>query len=57
MEELRSDVEDRLANSDPERHRHLVASLKRAEARLEVGHPRVAQAIQQALQSLSSAGI
>lgn len=62
LDQLRADVEDRLAHErpadeDPERHSRLVESLQDAEDRLQAEHPRLSQAIQQALRSLSDAGL
>lgn len=62
LHQLRADVEDKLAHErpaeeDPERHSRLVESLQDAEDRLQAQHPRLSQAIQQALRSLSDAGL
>ena len=62
LHQLRAEVEDRLAHErpadeDPERHSRLVESLQDAEDRLQAEHPRLSQAIQQALRSLSDAGL
>lgn len=62
LHQLRADVEDKLAHErpadeDPERHSALVETLQDAEDRLQAEHPRLAQAIQQALRSLSDAGL
>jgi hypothetical protein len=53
---LRGVVEARLDQSGDD-DLGLVDSLGKAEVRFETGHPRLAQSIRQALQSLSSAGI
>ncbi len=62
LEQLRADVEEKLAHErpadeDPERHSRLVESLQDVEDRLQAEHPRLAQAIQQALRSLADAGL
>jgi chromosome segregation ATPase len=62
LQQLRADVEDKLAHErpadeDPERHSRLVESLQDAEDRLQAEHPRLSQAIQQALRSLADAGL
>lgn len=62
LQQLRADVEDKLAHErpadeDPERHSRLVEALQDAEDRLQAEHPRLAQAIQQALRSLADAGL
>ena len=62
LHQLRVDVEDKLAHErpadeDPERHSALVETLQDAEDRLQAEHPRLVQAIQQALHSLSDAGL
>lgn len=54
---LRSGVESRLGEVDPEEHHSLIESLERAETQFEAEHPSLAQSIRQALISLSSAGI
>ena len=61
LTQLRADVEDKLAHErpadeDPERHSQLVDSLQDAEDRFQAEHPRLTQAIQQALRSLADAG-
>lgn len=61
LHRLRADVEDKLAHErpadeDPERHSQLTDSLQDVEDRFQANHPRLAQAIQQALRSLSDAG-
>ncbi len=61
LHQLRSDVEDRLAHErpadeDPERNSALADTLQGAEDRFQTAHPRLTQAIQQALRSLSDAG-
>jgi ElaB/YqjD/DUF883 family membrane-anchored ribosome-binding protein len=62
LQQLRADVEDRLAHERPadedaERHSRLVEALQDAEDRLQAEHPRLTQAIQQALRSLADAGL
>lgn len=62
LHQLRADVEDKLAHErpadeDPERHSALVDALQDAEDRFQAEHPRLTQAIQQALRSLSDAGL
>ncbi len=62
LAQLRSDVEDKLAHErpadeDPERHSALVQVLQDAEDRFQADHPRLTQAIQTALRSLSDAGL
>ena len=62
LHQLRADVEDKLAHErpadeDPEKHSQLVDSLQDAEDRFQAQHPRLSQAIQQALRSLSDAGL
>jgi hypothetical protein len=61
LHQLRADVEDKLAHErpadeDPEKHSELVDTLQEAEDRFQAAHPRLTQAIQQALRSLSDAG-
>jgi hypothetical protein len=61
LHQLRSDVQDHLAaerpaDEDPERHSHMADTLADAEDRFQAEHPRLTQAIQQALRSLSDAG-
>ena len=61
LHQLRADVEDRLADErpadeDPERNSALADTLQDAEDRFQADHPRLTQAIQQALRSLSDAG-
>lgn len=61
LHQLRSDVEDHLAaerpaDEDPERHSRMADTLNDAEDRFQADHPRLSQAIQQALRSLSDAG-
>lgn len=61
LHQLRTDVEDRLAHErpadeDPERNATLADTLQDAEDRYQADHPRLAQAIQQALRSLADAG-
>jgi hypothetical protein len=53
---LRGAVEERLERPDDDDH-GLIDSLEKAEIRFEAEHPRLAQSIQQVIQSLSSAGI
>ncbi len=51
-------VQGHLEGSDDGDDRaNLVGSLEQAETRFEVDHPRLASAIQQALETLSSSGI
>lgn len=51
-------VERRLQSDAPaEDHRHLIDVLKQAEVRFESDHPRLGSALQQAIQTLSAAGI
>jgi hypothetical protein len=62
LHQLRADVEDKLAHErpadeDPERHSALVDTLQDAEDRFQADHPRLTQAIQAALRSLSDAGL
>ena len=70
LHQLRADVEAKLAHErpdndddgedddeDPERHSRLVETLQDAEDRLQAEHPRLSQAIQQALRSLADAGL
>lgn len=62
LHQLRADVENRLAHErpadeDPERHSHLTGALQDAEDRFQAQHPRLTQAIQQALRSLADAGL
>ncbi len=62
LRQLRAEVEDKLAHErpadeDPERHSALVETLQDAEDRLQAEHPRLTQAIQQALRSLADAGL
>jgi hypothetical protein len=62
LHQLRADVEDKLAHErpadeDPEKHSELVDTLQDAEDRFQAQHPRLTQAIQQALRSLSDAGL
>lgn len=61
LQQLRADVEDKLAHErpadeDPERHSALVDTLQDAEDRFQAAHPRLTQAIQQAMRSLADAG-
>lgn len=62
LHRLRADVEDQLAHErpadeDPERHSEFAQTLQDAEDRLQADHPRLVQAIQQALRSLADAGL
>lgn len=61
LQQLRADVVDRLAeerpaDQDPERDATLADTLQDAEDRYQAEHPRLVQAIQQALVSLADAG-
>lgn len=61
LHQLRADVEDHLAaerpaDEDPDRHSRMADTLADAEDRFQAAHPRLTQAIQQALRSLSDAG-
>lgn len=62
LHHLRAEVEGKLAeerpaDEDPERRSQLIDTLQEAEDRLQAEHPRLAQAIQQALRSLADAGL
>jgi uncharacterized protein DUF4404 len=54
---LHGEVESRLEAADAEEHSGLVGALEKAEMRFEAEHPSLAEALRDAIEVLSAAGI